>query len=324
MKYLNGVTVCFLGSILFLSCQEQFEEDSEKQEGQQLPMYVVAQIGAIHDESTPRYSGEVGSAIFAEGDKIGMFVDDNPVMEWTYSVQWTSSKAYWDDLVSESTFSAFYPYNDASTDKTKVCMPSLNGQDGSWENIQKYDFMVAEVTQAYGADGTVAFTGNHAFRHVSCLVQFDIKAAGTLSNAVLNNLSLEGSNIISSATYSFETEKVTLTQEGDSDLLSVSLNNHSMADGNGVVSYYLILNQKTSATPVSLTLDYSVAGKSYKASIASFANNNEFGEGTHQKYNLAVNGKEIQITGGEIYNWISGEKMEDINLDIKTNDEESK
>ena len=67
-----------------------------------------------------------------------------------------------------------------------------------------------------------------------------------------------------------------------------------------------------------------MAGKSYKASIASFANNNKFEKGTHQKYNLAVNGKEIQITGGEIYNWISGEKMEDINLDIKTNDEESK
>lgn len=32
----------------------------------------------------------------------------------------------------------------------------FEGQDGSWENIQKYDFMVAEVTQAYGEDGTVA------------------------------------------------------------------------------------------------------------------------------------------------------------------------
>lgn len=89
----------------------------------------------------------------------------------------------------------------------KVCLPSLKGQDGSWENIQKYDFMVAEVTQAYGEDGTVAFTGNNSFRHISCLVQFDIKAAGTLSDAVLTNLSLEGGNIISSATYSFETEK---------------------------------------------------------------------------------------------------------------------
>ena len=45
MKYLNGVAVCCLGSILFLSCQEQFEEDSERQEGQQLPMSVIAQIG---------------------------------------------------------------------------------------------------------------------------------------------------------------------------------------------------------------------------------------------------------------------------------------
>ena len=102
MKYLNGVAVCCLGSILFLSCQEQFEEDSEKQEGQQLPMSVIAQIGVIHNEPTPRYSGEVGSAIFAEGDKIGMFVDDNPVTEWTYSLKWTSPKAYWDDLDRKS------------------------------------------------------------------------------------------------------------------------------------------------------------------------------------------------------------------------------
>lgn len=63
MKYLNGVAVCCLGSILFLSCQEQFEEDSERQEGQQLPMSVIAQIGVIHNEPIPRYSGEVGSAI---------------------------------------------------------------------------------------------------------------------------------------------------------------------------------------------------------------------------------------------------------------------
>ena len=56
MKYLNGVAVCCLGSILFLSCQEQFEEDSERQEGQQLPMSVIAQIGVIHNEPTPRYS----------------------------------------------------------------------------------------------------------------------------------------------------------------------------------------------------------------------------------------------------------------------------
>lgn len=53
MKYLNGVAVCCLGSILFLSCQEQFEEDSERQEGQQLPMSVIAQIGVIHNEPTP-------------------------------------------------------------------------------------------------------------------------------------------------------------------------------------------------------------------------------------------------------------------------------
>ena len=214
--------------------------------------------------------------------------------------------------------------NDATTDRTKVCLPSLKGQDGSWENIQKYDFMVAEVTQAYGEDGTVAFTGNNSFRHISCLVQFDIKAAGTLSDAVLTNLSLEGGNIISSATYSFETEKVTLTQEGDSDLLSVSLNNHSMADEKEGVSYYFILNQKTSDTPVSLTLEYSVAGKSYAASISTFAKDNAFKEGTHQKYNIAVNGKEIQITGGEIGSWNDGGEMGDINLDVKTGDEENK
>ena len=49
-------------------------------------------------------------------------------------------------------------------------------------------------------DGTVAFTGNNSFRHISCLVQFDIKAAGTLSDAVLTNLSLEGGITYDSST----------------------------------------------------------------------------------------------------------------------------
>ena len=87
---------------------------------------------------------------------------------------------------------------------------------------------------------------------------------------------------------------------------------------------YFILNQKTSDTPVSLTLEYSVAGKSYAASISTFAKDNAFKEGTHQKYNIAVNGKEIQITGGEIGSWNDGGEMGDINLDVKTGDEENK
>ena len=50
----------------------------------------------------------------------------------------------------------------------------------------------------------------------------------------------------------------------------------------------------------------------------------QFKEGTHQKYNIAVNGKEIQITGGEIGSWNDGGEMGDINLDVKTGDEENK
>ena len=170
--------------------------------------------------------------------------------------------------------------------------------------------MVAEVTQAYGEDGPFALPAITLFAIFLVWCNFDIKAAGTLSDAVLTNLSLEGGNIISSATYSFETEKVTLTQEGDSDLLSVSLNNHSMADEKEGVSYYFILNQKTSDTPVSLTLEYSVAGKSYAASISTFAKDNAFKEGTHQKYNNCGqwkrntnNGKERLAAGMTAEKW---------------------
>ena len=42
------------------------------------------------------------------------------------------------------------------------------------------------------------------------------------------------------------------------------------------------------------------------------------------RYNIAVNGKEIQITGGEIGSWNDGGEMGDINLDVKTGDEENK
>ena len=37
-----------------------------------------------------------------------------------------------------------------------------------------------------------------------------------------------------------------------------------------------------------------------------------------------ANGKEIQITGGEIGSWNDGGEMGDINLDVKTGDEENK
>ena len=40
--------------------------------------------------------------------------------------------------------------------------------------------------------------------------------------------------------------------------------------------------------------------------FSTFAKDNAFKEGTHQKYNIAVNGKEIQITGGEIGSWNDG------------------
>ena len=85
-----------------------------------------------------------------------------------------------------------------------------------------------------------------------------------------------------------------------------------------------VIAKKAIDTPVSLTLEYSVAGKSYAASISTFAKDNAFKEGTHQKYNIAVNGKEIQITGGEIGSWNDGGEMGDINLDVKTGDEENK
>lgn len=324
IKLLNGAYAYFLGSILFFSCQGQIEDNQGKQE-EQLSMSLIAHIGTMQKESAPRYSGELNSVQFAEGDEIGVFVDEKSATKWSYGVKWTSQEnIYWGDLVTESTFSAYYPYNNETTEKTKVYMPSLKVQDGSLANIYKHDFLVAETTQSYGTDGIVSFTDENSFRHISCLVQFDIKATGMLTGAVLKSLSMEGTNIVSSASYSFEDEKVTFMPDESADLLDASLQDYSLDAGGEAKSYYFILNQKETDSLVSLTITYSVNGTTFVASCPSFAAGNKFQAGTLQKYNILVNGEEVQITGGTISNWSDGGKMEDVNLDIKLENEQVK
>ena len=58
-------------------------------------------------------------------------------------------------------FYAYYPHSGSKAEsKENIKMPSLDSQNGTWENIDQYDFLVASRKLSYDTDlGNVAFFG---------------------------------------------------------------------------------------------------------------------------------------------------------------------
>lgn len=298
--------LCY-GITLISACQ-QVETETESDE---LRMSVVASIGDLSDTPKGRYAGsEPNEVEFATGDSIGVFIDDDPALKWTYdaSVWKADTIVYWPDKTNEHTFCAFYPYEE-SLSKTSVPMPSLRNQSGQFEDVSQIDFLVATTTEAYGTDGVVGFDGEEtAFKHVSSLLKLTIKGDEDLQEATLTDLSISGKNIVASSTYSFEDNAVTLVSGDDSDLLDVSLNDETNGDD---IVYYFIVNEKTDDSVVTLTIKYTAGGKSYVATLDGFANNH-FESGVQQSYTLRVMDRSLIISGSSISDWGEGEVMDDV------------
>ncbi len=294
-----------------VSCQN--ESESLPLQSAELSMSVIARIGEP-SVIQGRYAGsEPNSAEFTTGDQIGLFVDDEPAVCWTYeNLSWTpSSKVHWPDKVSSHQFRAFYPYSPA-TSSTQVPMPSLLGQTGSMTSVSQCDFLAASTSQSYGDDGIVSFQGEgKSFLHISSLVQIQINADEDLSNATLNRLTLSGANIVAPSVYSF-TDGVQLTPDSKSDQLVVDLN-YDMTSGSHTL--YLVVNEKlNTTTDVSLTLEYTVGNQSYQATKSSFSGN-VFQGGMKHSFTLTVLNRTLHISGGTITPWQPGNELEDIIID---------
>lgn len=296
----------------FVACQQA---EVENLKADDLRMSIVASINDQKEAPDSRYAGETPDNVgFTADDAIGLFIDNNPAVEWVYDGEgWSSGEnvVYWPDKTKSHTFRAFYPYAETDT-YTSVPMPSLLNQTGTIESISKCDFLVATKSQSYEDGGTVEFKGTgSSFKHVSTLVQLTFVQGAELTGAVLNKIKIEGSNIVTSSSYSFENESVTLDSNTPSDVLMADGLSYTMSDER---SFYFIVNEKKDGTlPVKLTVEYTANGKKYVAQKSGFANN-LFAGGMCQKYTVTVQNSSLIISGNEISSWGTGESLDNVEI----------
>lgn len=296
----------------FVACQQA---EVENLKADDLRMSIVASINGQNENPDSRYAGEDPDNVeFTADDAIGLFVDNNPAVEWVYDGEdWSSGEnvVYWPDKTKSHTFRAFYPY--AETDSyASVPMPSLLNQTGTIESISACDFLVATKSQTYTDGGTVEFKGTESsFKHVSTLLQLTFVEGSELTGAVLNKIKIEGSNIVTSSSYSFDTKSVTLNSNTTSDVLMVEGLSHKMSDGG---NFYFIVNEKKDAnSSVKLTVEYTANGKNYVAQKSGFANN-LFAGGMCQKYTITIQNSSLIISGNVISSWGTGESLDNVEI----------
>lgn len=314
-----------LAMTFFVACQQA---EVEYPEAENLRMFLSASITNQGKSLQSRYAGSDPNHVdFVENDRIGVFMDEEPAVEWTYQknskaeLVWKSAEwVYWPDKDQLHTFHAFYPY-EAAASVTAVPMPDLSEQDGTWANICQYDFLVATARQSYGTNGVVSFEDDAAFTHVSSLLQLTFKGDGDLSTAVLNKITLEGVDIVTPSTYSFRAsveEAVQLNPSVSADVLTVTPS-HIM-DGKDMHVYF-ILNEKESTTGVvSLTVEYTKDSKAYVAQLDGLAGN-AFAGGVHQWYTLVIKDGALVVSGASISDWEGGESLGDIEINGEKKDE---
>ena len=316
MKHKHMLAVLCGSMICLAACQNESEVLPAKAE---LAMSVVARIGDA-PLLKGRYVGEDPDNVeFAEGDAVGIFVDDRPVVRWRYeSLSWVpDEKVYWADRENVHVFKAFYPYASA-TSYEGIPMPGLQKQTGDLESVAACDFLVASVAQSYGSDGTVAFQGEgKSFRHVSSLVGLLLKAEEDLADATLLRVSLEGDNIVSPSLYSFS-EGVELQPDDFSDALEIS---PQVAMEGEDKQFYLVVNEKLDETStVVLTIEYEADGKTYLAKKEDFSSN-VFQGGVRQDYTIVIRNNQLVVSGSQISAWEQGSELEDVVIDSKEKEE---
>lgn len=311
----KALYISLLTMIFFSACQKG--EESEQQE-KEYTVSIMARIGKSISEPRYEQDDEKATANFIKNDDIGVFMDDGNSVRWVFdNTSWTTeSSIYWEDRDKTHDFCAYYPYSEAES-KENIKMPSLDNQVGKWENIARYDFLVASKSLSYNEDhGNVAFSGEYSFKHVSSLLKMNIKGEGDMAKAVIDKIVLEGNDLVTQGYYSFKTNSVTFSGTPKETLYIAPA--HLMNSQN--VSFYFILNgiesdennalRTTTDNPINLTIEYTLNSKKYIAQRDGLSPG--LLSGRIHEYNILVKDGNVIITGGSISGWTPGNEVEDI------------
>lgn len=326
MKKVSFVWSCCVMTF-FVACQQA---EVENLKADDLRMSIVASINDQKEAPDSRYAGETPDKVeFTADDAIGLFVDNNPVVEWVYDGEddWSSGEkvVYWPDKTKSHTFRAFYPYPKTETNTntytyTSVPMPSLLNQTGTIESISECDFLVATKSQTYTDGKTVEFKEAASFKHVSSLLKLTFNGGGDLEGSVLTKITVTGNGLVASSTYAFGEEggvSLKLKEDSSDDVLVASLSNKDgeATMGRNAKSFYLIVNARTKEelSTVSLTVEYKKGVTSYVASLENLTSNGFVG-GTCQSYTFTIKDASISIVGSSIEEWSGGESLDNVEI----------
>lgn len=299
MKIKNIAAICCMTVLAGCQQAEEIENPSEK-----LPMKIEASIGNQTESRYISNDGTPNNLSFDKGESIGVFVDNNPIIQWTKGTgeTWTpeTTEYYWPDKINEHNFYAFYPWKTGSS-KGSIPMPSLLEQTGEISDLSSHDFLIAKTSETYGEDGMVSFTGDDSFKHVSALIAITVKGNGDLSQSTINKISFEGTNIASATTYSFENNSISIVEDKKHNKMEADLD-YEMNSANK--TFYFIVNAGNNLSGTKFSIEYSTGDKNYKATKEGLGSGT-LTSGKQYSFNLTVVEGVLTISGNTIKDWES-------------------
>ena len=321
MKKIFIAAVCCMA--MLAGCQQAEEIVNPSEE---LVMSIEASIGDSNVVAG-RYAGTTPNDVsFTDGDAIGVSVDGEGFVKWTYSSSGWSQQSEgaknWKNKIEDHSFHAFYPYVEGAA-MSSVSMPLLSGQMGDMNSVSHRDFLVASKTQKYGLDGKVSFTNEYAFSHVSSLVSITLKGDADLAAATITKISIDGANLFTPSTYAFESEsedvRVTLDMDESKrvNLLEVAMEHYMNSSDK---TFYFVVNSATvDLSTVKLSIEYKFGeNDKYKAERTGLKKESDmvgkFESGKQYSYTLNIQDRALIISGSNIKNWEAGESLGEITI----------
>ena len=295
----------FLGAIalsLLASCEQNDIPGNEKQT-QNLRVEAEISSNGVHASRTA--TTDKGTVTFAEGDNIGFYMPEADLSgSWTYSKgSWSAVTAYvWPDVVNAYDFCAYYPFTQPES-RSEISMPDLTQQDGTWDNLSDFDFLVARCTTNYRThSGVVTFTGDEAFKHLYALVSITIKGNSDTNGATLSSLSLTSDDLMTAHTYHFgasaENDGTEVKGESRNEFTLGNLSDLISSEGH---NHVFIVNPVNADRPVKLTVNYTRDMKNY--TVSTNISGTTIQEGSLNNLTIRIKKSGLVVEGNTVQDW---------------------
>lgn len=294
------------------SCQQR--DLSEGVSSDSLALNLQASVaGEIISRTTTQQDGHT---TFVQGDKIGFFMPEgDDAILWTLgeSVWQPDTPLFWPDQKNNYDFCAFYPYAEGAQ-RANVPMPDLSEQDGTLENIGKWDFLVANKTCNYQTNsGKVSFTDESAFKHTCSLVLVTLVKNEKDAETTLKTAGFEGKGIVSKYIYNFTEGKmqpVAESPEGNKLLLDMEPEGVAITEGGYEIA--VLLNPTSEDGTLKFSISYERDGFAYEAYTEAMKGH--LVGGKCYKYKVKIEKESLIIEGSDISDWQTDGETEDITV----------